>query len=120
MSSAKKLATSAVTAGIKNTEPTITPRPTVTEMIQASTASGVLVTPSEFCAQASPSAAAQIRARYRPNPISTISRRASPIDFSSTVRNGGENIWDKALTAASSIVISTGTAEVAMQAVRYK
>src|SRR5712692_10416209 len=31
-------------------------------------------------------------------------------DLSSTVRNGGENIWDSALTAASSMSSSAGTA----------
>ena len=38
-------------------------------------------------------------------PSSTTSASASPTDFSSTVRNGGENIWDSALMAASSIVV---------------
>ena len=38
----------------------------------------------------------------------TIRIRASPIDFSSTVRNGGESIWDSAWAAASSIMVLRG------------
>ena len=36
-------------------------------------------------------------------PMSTISTSASPADFSRIARNGGENIWESALMAASSI-----------------
>ena len=99
----------------------MTPSPAITEMIQARIESGMLVvTPNASCAQISPMAASQIRTRYNPNPISTISSKASPIAFSSTVRNCGENIWDKALPAASSMGTSARMAEVEMPVARHK
>ena len=110
MSSTKKLATSAVTAGIRKTEPTMMPSPAAIDSIQARIVSGMCaLVPSTLSAQFSPVSANQTRTRCRPKPISAISTSASPTDFSSTARNGGENIWVSALTAASSIMVLRAT-----------
>ena len=54
-------------------------------------------------AQTAPVVAIQENTRLSPMPISKIRISPSPIDFSSTRRNGGENIWVSALMAASNI-----------------
>ena len=80
------------------------PRPAATAMIQARTASGACaLAPRMLSAQSAPTVASQASARCRPTPMSTIRTSASPADFNSTARNGGENIWESALMAASSI-----------------
>ena len=48
-------------------------------------------------------AASQASTRCSPMPSMISSRIASPIDFSSTVRNGGVNIWPRALKASSNM-----------------
>ena len=68
--------------------------------------------PTLASAQAAPLVAIQENTRLRPMPISTIRIRPSPIDFSSTRRNGGENIWVSALMAASNMGFSANRAEV--------
>ncbi len=60
MSSTKKLPTSAVTAGIKNTDPTMMPRPAATETIQMRIDSGACaLTPNTVSAQFAPVVASQ-------------------------------------------------------------
>jgi hypothetical protein len=58
-------------------------------------------------AQTAPPSAIHENRRLSPMPTRTIISSASPIDLSSTRRNGGENIWVSALMAASNIGSST-------------
>ena len=64
MSSTKKLPTSAVTAGIKNTDPTMMPRPAAMETTQMriDTGAGALM-PNTVSAQFAPAVASQTSSR---------------------------------------------------------
>ena len=74
MSSTKKLATSAVTAGIRKIEPTTIPSPAAIDRIQARMLSNVCqFAPSTLSAQTSPSTASQTSSRCSANPIAKIS-----------------------------------------------
>ena len=93
MSSTKKLPTSAVTAGIRKIDPTMIPRPAATEITQARIDSGAwALAPNMLSAQFAPPVASQTSSRCSPIPMTTIRASASPEDFNSTARNGGENI----------------------------
>ncbi len=122
MSSTKKLATSAVTAGIRKIDPTTMPSPAAIDRIQARMVSGMCaLAPSMLSAQTSPAPASQTSRRCRLKPITKISTSASPTDFSRIARNGGDSIWENDLTAASSITVLRATsAEVTMTAGRHK
>ena len=98
---------SPVTAGIRKIEPTTMPSAAAIERIHASTVSGVVVVRPKVV---SDPASGRFR-RTRPagdaarSPQQRSAAARSPADFSSTVRNGGENIWESALMAASSMLI---------------
>ena len=62
------------------------------------------LTPNMLWAQFAPAVASQTRSQSSAIANSTISPSAKPADFNSTQRNGGENIWTSALTAASIII----------------
>ena len=104
MSSTKKLATSAVTAGIRKTEPTMMPSAGDERDDPGEHRSGSAGRRRTWSRPSFRPAREPDQQAMQPDPGSTISSRASPIDFSSTARNGGENIWDKAWAAASSIM----------------
>ena len=102
ISSTKKLPTKAVTAGIRNSAPVTMPSVAAIDSTQARICQAVCP-PAVASAQVAPVVAIQENTRFSPMPISTIRMRPSPIDLSSTRRNGGENIWTSALMAASNI-----------------
>ena len=87
----------------------MTPSAAAIESTQDSTDSGVVVVrPSVVWSQAWPLSVNQTSTRCRPMAATTISSSAIAADFSSILRNGGENIWASALTAASSMGASRG------------
>ena len=94
MSSAKKLAISPVTAGIRKIEPATMPSAAATESTHASTVSGVVVVrPKVVWTQAWPLSANQTSTRCSPIAVTMIRSNAIAADFSRILRNGGENIW---------------------------
>src|SRR5215813_11127513 len=105
MSSPNSPATNAVTAGMRKMMPTNRPSAATMARIQNRMASGMWAEgPIVPSSQASPPPASQAIRRCSAMPTTISSTAASPMDFNSTVRNGGDAIWDKALAAASSIV----------------
>src|SRR6201746_474588 len=57
-------------------------------------------------AQPSPYSANQLNSRCNPTASNVISTSASPIERHRMVRIGGDRIWESALTAASSMMVS--------------
>src|SRR5229473_117654 len=104
MASTKKLATSAVTAGIRNTAPAMMPSPAAIATIHSKMATGVWAPgPAWISIQAPPRSTSATSPRSIPMPSTMMSTMASAIDLTSSARNGGDPIWASALIAASSM-----------------
>src|SRR6266571_1824951 len=104
MASTKKLATSAVTAGIRNTAPATMPSPAAIATIHSRMFTGVWAPgPAWISIQAPPRSTSATSPRSIPMPSTMSSTMASAIDLMSSARNGGDAIWARAWIAASSI-----------------
>ena len=104
MASTKKLATSAVTAGIRNTAPATMPSPAAIATIHSRMFTGVWAPgPAWISIQAPPRSTSATSPRSIPMPSTMSSTMASAIDLMSSARNGGDAIWARAWITASSM-----------------
>ena len=85
------------------------PRLAATESSQASALAGQCACgPSVVSIEVEPAPRSQMISRSSTMPTTTISASANATDFHNTARNGGANIWVRALMASSSIFASAG------------